>query len=67
MINLRKKLSASDVIVSQKESNGEGKGQLFGRDNNFTRSLCTKVHLWAKVHFEWILRPSQSPQNKYEK
>ena len=28
------KLSVSDVIVNQKESNGEGKGHFFGRDIN---------------------------------
>ena len=40
------------VIVSQKSSNEEGKKHFFGQDYNFTRSLCTKIHLWAKTF--WV-------------
>ena len=43
------KLSVSDVVVSQKSSNGEGKEHFFWREYNFTCSLCTNVHLWAKI------------------
>ena len=40
-------LSICDVIVSQKTYNGEQKQHFFGRDNNFTHSLCTKItSLW---------------------
>ena len=40
-----------------------------GGDYNFTRSLCAKLNLWARIHFESILRPSQSLQKslKYKK
>ena len=44
------KLSVNDVIVSQKESNGNGKLQFFGRDYNFTHPHCAKIHLWAKIY-----------------
>ena len=44
------KLSASDVIVSLKGSNGDIRLQFFGQAYNFTRSLCAKIHLWAKIH-----------------
>ena len=43
------KLSVSDIIVSQKGSNGDEKLQFSGRDYNFTCTLCAKLHLWAKV------------------
>ena len=33
----------SDVIISQKGSNGDGKLHFFGRDYIFTCSLCTKI------------------------
>ena len=32
-------------MVIQKGSNGEGKLQFFGRESNFTSSLCAKIHL----------------------
>ena len=38
------KLSVSDIIVTQKGSNGEGKLHFFGQDSNFTFSLCAKIH-----------------------
>ena len=43
------KLSVSDVIVSQKGSNGDRKLHFFGRDYDFNCTLCTKLHLWAKI------------------
>ena len=43
------KLSISDVIISQKGSNGDRKLQFFKRDYNFTRTLCAKLHLWAEI------------------
>ena len=43
------KLSVSDVIVSQKGTNGDRKLHFFGRDYSFTSSLCAKIHLWAKI------------------
>ena len=42
------KLSVSDVILIQKNSNGDRKLQFFGRDYNFTRSLCAK-HIFGKI------------------
>ena len=36
-------------MVSQKSSNGDRKLQFFELDYNFTRSLCKKIHLWAKI------------------
>ena len=45
----RIKLSVSDFIVSQKGSNGDRKLKFFGRNFHFTRSLCAKIHLWAKI------------------
>ena len=38
------KLSISDVIVSQKSSNGDGKLHFFVLDYNFTDSLCAKYN-----------------------
>ena len=52
------KLSLSDVIFSQKGSNGDAKIQFFGRDYNFTPTLCAKLPLWAEINFESILRHS---------
>ena len=43
------KRSVSDVIVSQKGSNGDRKLQFFGGYYNFTHTLCSKIHLWAKI------------------
>ena len=48
------KLSVSDIRVGQKGSNGDRKLHLFGRDYNFTCSLCTKIHLWAKILFKFF-------------
>ena len=45
-------LSIRDVIVSQKPYNGEWKKHFFGRDNNFTCSLCAKKHLWGNTF--WV-------------
>ena len=42
------KLSVYDIIVSQKGSNGEEKLHFFGRDDNFTNSLCSKLNLLGK-------------------
>ena len=49
------KLSVSDVIEGQKGSNGDGKLQFFGWGYDFTRSLCAKIHLWARILRELIL------------
>ena len=38
------KLSVSDIIVTQKGSNGEGKLHFFGQDSYFTFSLLAKIH-----------------------
>ena len=46
------KLSVSDIIVSQKDSNGDRKPQFFEQDYNFTHSLCAKIHLWANIQPE---------------
>ena len=37
------KLSVGDIILSQKGSNGDGKLHFFGRDYDFTLSLCSKI------------------------
>ena len=58
------KLSVSDVIVSQKGSNGDKKLQFFGPDYNFTCSLCAKIHLWAKIHS--IARKRQKQKSPME-
>ena len=39
------KLSVNDVIVNQKGSNQDEKLQFFGRDYNFTCTLCTKIQV----------------------
>ena len=36
------KLSVNGIIVSQKGSNRDRKLEFFGRDYNFTRTLCVK-------------------------
>ena len=45
------KLSVSDIIVSQKSSNGDGNLRFFGQDYNFTRTFCAKIHLCAKKQY----------------
>ena len=44
------KLSVSDIIASQKGSYGNKKQLYFGWDYNFIRSLCARIHLWAKMN-----------------
>ena len=48
----RFELSVSDVIVSQQGYNGDGKLNFFGLDYNLTCSLCTLIHLWAKIYLQ---------------
>ena len=43
-------ISADDVIVSEKGSNGEWNEHFFEWDYNFTSSLYAQPHLWAKIH-----------------
>ena len=51
------KLSISDVKVSRKGSNGDGKLHFFGKDYDFTRSL------WAKIQTTYAYLPL--PLQKY--
>ena len=47
--SIKKKLSVSDVIVSQKGSNVDRKLNFFGRDYHYTCCLCTKIHISGKI------------------
>ena len=49
----RLKLSADDVIVSKKGTNGEGKFKPYGQDHYFTRTFCAKLHLRAKLQHRY--------------
>ena len=43
------KLSVSEVIITQKGSNGDGKLHFFGRGYVLLALFAQKIHLWPKV------------------
>ena len=48
-------LSVSDIIVCHKGFNGDRKLQFFGRHYNFTRSLCARINLGAKIQWRMVI------------
>ena len=56
------KLSANDIIVSQKVPMENESSISLRRDYNFTAQIWAKKHLWAEIHFESIFLPGWSFQ-----